>query len=100
MLFACLRGLCSLLSGGFAVRPTVRLNWQVLALKELSIRGDIRTTTEYLVDLLESAEYASNTFSTRFVCIARGSRAAVARSLQCKRVVLPAEAFVTSYLVS
>jgi biotin carboxylase len=39
--------------------------WQVLALKELSIRGDIRTTTEYLVDLLESSEYASNTFNTR-----------------------------------
>ena len=38
---------------------------QVLALKELSIRGDIRTTTEYLVDLLESSEYASNTFNTR-----------------------------------
>ena len=39
---------------------------QVLALKELSIRGDIRTTTEYLVDLLESSEYASNTFNTRY----------------------------------
>jgi len=37
----------------------------VLALKELSIRGDIRTTTEYLVDLLESSEFASNTFNTR-----------------------------------
>jgi hypothetical protein len=41
---------------------------QVLALKELSIRGDIRTTTEYLVDLLESSEYSSNTFNTRYAC--------------------------------
>lgn len=45
---------------------------QVLALKELSIRGDIRTTTEYLVDLLESSEYASNTFNTRYAHSAAG----------------------------
>jgi biotin carboxylase len=46
----------------------------VLALKELSIRGDIRTTTEYLVDLLESSEYASNTFNTRSVATATAAR--------------------------
>jgi acetyl-CoA carboxylase / biotin carboxylase 1 len=39
---------------------------QVLALKELSIRGDIHTTTEYLVNLLESEDYTANRIDTRY----------------------------------
>lgn len=45
--------------------------WQVLALKELSIRGDIHTTTEYLVNLLESEDYAANNIDTRCVRLCR-----------------------------
>ncbi|XP_022251456.1 acetyl-CoA carboxylase isoform X2 [Limulus polyphemus] len=36
----------------------------VLALKELSIRGDFRTTVEYLVTLLETEDYQINQFDT------------------------------------
>nr|ANM86838.1 acetyl-CoA carboxylase [Stygiella incarcerata] len=36
----------------------------VMALKELSIRGDIRTTIEYLVYLLERREFIENTIDT------------------------------------
>ena len=34
------------------------------ALKELSIRGDFRTTVEFLVTLLETGEFDSNEFNT------------------------------------
>ncbi|MDR3742646.1 MAG: hypothetical protein P4L40_26815 [Terracidiphilus sp.] len=40
---------------------------QVLALKELSIRGDIHTITEYLVNLLESEDYKGNEISTAWL---------------------------------
>ncbi|KAJ3105264.1 acetyl-coenzyme-A carboxylase [Phlyctochytrium planicorne] len=36
----------------------------IIALKELSIRGDFRTTVEYLVKLLESKDYVENTVTT------------------------------------
>ncbi|XP_064490125.1 acetyl-CoA carboxylase-like isoform X4 [Ornithodoros turicata] len=36
----------------------------VLALKELSIRGDFRTTVEYLITLLETEAFLGNTFDT------------------------------------
>lgn len=36
----------------------------VLALKELSIRGDFRTTVEYLIKLLETEDYMQNRFDT------------------------------------
>lgn len=36
----------------------------VVALKELSIRGDFGTTVEYLIKLLETEEYQSNTITT------------------------------------
>ena len=36
----------------------------VLALKELSIRGDFRTTVEYLVTLLETEDFNNNTIDT------------------------------------
>ena len=39
----------------------------VLALKELSIRGDIHTTVEYLVELLENKEYRTNLIDTSWL---------------------------------
>jgi acetyl-CoA carboxylase carboxyltransferase component/biotin carboxyl carrier protein len=39
----------------------------VLALKELSIRGDIRTTVEYLVGLLESRDFRGNRINTAWL---------------------------------
>lgn len=36
----------------------------VVALKELSIRGDFRTTVEYLIKLLETEAFENNTFTT------------------------------------
>ncbi|KAG8990813.1 acetyl-coenzyme-A carboxylase, partial [Tulasnella sp. 427] len=36
----------------------------VIALKELSIRGDFRTTVEYLIKLLETQAFEENTFTT------------------------------------
>ena len=36
----------------------------VLALKELSIRGDFRTTVEYLITLLETDRFHSNNIDT------------------------------------
>lgn len=39
----------------------------VLALKELSIRGDIRTTVEYLIKLLEMEAFRENKFDTSWL---------------------------------
>ncbi|EPX74755.1 acetyl-CoA/biotin carboxylase [Schizosaccharomyces octosporus yFS286] len=39
----------------------------IVALKELSIRGDFRTTVEYLVRLLETGEFAHNEFTTAWL---------------------------------
>ena len=36
----------------------------VIALKELSIRGDFRTTVEYLIKLLETDHFGNNSFDT------------------------------------
>lgn len=36
----------------------------VVALKELSIRGDFRTTVEYLINLLETERYQNNDIDT------------------------------------
>ena len=36
----------------------------VIALKELSIRGDFRTTVEYLIKLLETDHFQNNTIDT------------------------------------
>jgi biotin carboxylase/acetyl-CoA carboxylase carboxyltransferase component/biotin carboxyl carrier protein len=38
-----------------------------MALKELSIRGDIRTTVEYIVNLMESKDFTENHFSTMWL---------------------------------
>ena len=47
-------------------RESARRN-MVLALKELSIRGDIRTTVEYLITLLEMEPYRENRIDTRWL---------------------------------
>lgn len=39
----------------------------VLALKELSIRGDFRTTVEYLITLLEKDEFHKNMITTEWL---------------------------------
>ena len=39
----------------------------VLALKELSIRGDFRTTVEYLISLLETEDFINNEFDTAWL---------------------------------
>ena len=39
----------------------------VLALKELSIRGDFRTTVEYLITLLETERFLSNSIDTAWL---------------------------------
>eukprot|EP01041_Mallomonas_annulata_P006607 gene6607-13373_t len=39
----------------------------VLALKEIDVRGDIRTTVEYLIKLLETTEFKSNTIDTSWL---------------------------------
>ena len=39
----------------------------VVALKELSIRGDFRTTVEYLIMLLETEDFQNNDFSTAWL---------------------------------
>ncbi|RYH29348.1 hypothetical protein EON65_08795 [archaeon] len=39
----------------------------VLALKEIDVRGDIRTTVEYLIKLLETHEFKENTIDTSWL---------------------------------
>lgn len=47
-------------------RPIARKN-MIVALKELSIRGDFRTTIEYLVTMLEMKRFAENDFDTAWL---------------------------------
>merc|ERR1712176_861677 len=39
----------------------------ILALKEIEVRGEIRTTVEYLVQLLETDEFIENTIDTAWL---------------------------------
>jgi acetyl-CoA carboxylase / biotin carboxylase 1 len=39
----------------------------VIALKELSIRGDFRTTVEYLITLLETESFQTNVINTQWL---------------------------------
>jgi biotin carboxylase/acetyl-CoA carboxylase carboxyltransferase component/biotin carboxyl carrier protein len=39
----------------------------VMALKELSLRGDIRTTVEYIVNLMENSDFQNNKISTMWL---------------------------------
>jgi acetyl-CoA carboxylase/biotin carboxylase 1 len=43
----------------------------VLALKEIDVRGDIRTTVEYLIKLLETPEFKANTIDTSWYAFLR-----------------------------
>lgn len=47
-------------------RDEARAN-MALALKELSIRGDFRTTVEYLIKLLETEDFIDNNFDTAWL---------------------------------
>lgn len=47
-------------------RESARKN-MVMALKELSIRGEFRTTVEYLIDLLEKDSFCTNEFNTSWL---------------------------------
>lgn len=49
-----------------ADRDSARKN-MIMALKELRIRGEFRTTVEYLVDLLEKKDFSSNKFDTAWL---------------------------------
>ena len=52
---------------GFGETRDMARRQLVLALKELSIRGDIHTTVEYLVELLENPEYRKNQIDTSWL---------------------------------
>jgi acetyl-CoA carboxylase/biotin carboxylase 1 len=47
-------------------REQARKN-MIMALKELSIRGDIRTTTEYIIQLMSSPDFIENRISTAWL---------------------------------
>ena len=47
-------------------RESARKN-MTMALKELRIRGEFRTTVEYLIELFEKKEFASNNFDTAWL---------------------------------
>ena len=47
-------------------RESARRN-MIGALKELSIRGDIRTTTEYIIQMMSSPDFVANTISTAWL---------------------------------
>ncbi len=47
-------------------REAARKN-MIVALKELSIRGDIRTTTEYIVQMMSSPDFIENRISTAWL---------------------------------
>ena len=51
-------------------REDARKN-MVFALKELSIRGDFRTTIEYLINLFETESYLQNKFDNNTTCYFR-----------------------------
>lgn len=45
-------------------RPAFYFRNMVVAMKELSIRGDFRTTVEYLIKLLETESFRNNDIDT------------------------------------
>lgn len=47
-------------------RESARKN-MIMALKELSIRGEFRTTVEYLIELLEKESFSSNNYDTAWL---------------------------------
>lgn len=74
----------------------------VVALKELSIRGEFRTTVEYLIKLLEKPEFENNTLTTQWLdgLIAEGmtsERPDPVVAVVCGAVVKAHIAFETSF---
>ena len=63
----------------------------VVALKELEIRGDIRTTIEYIVKLLQSDDFAKNTIDTTWLDGRIANHAALEES---ERHFLPSDSLV------
>ncbi|CCJ31347.1 unnamed protein product [Pneumocystis jirovecii] len=51
----------------FGENRTASRKHMVIALKELSIRGDFRTTVEYLIKLLETQDFEQNTITTEWL---------------------------------
>ncbi len=47
--------------------PCLLFRNMVLALRELLIRGDFRTTVEYLIKILESDDYVHNAIDTAWL---------------------------------
>ena len=43
----------------------------IVALKELSIRGDIRTTVEYIVKMLQSDDFIQNRYILKTIPLVR-----------------------------
>jgi acetyl-CoA carboxylase/biotin carboxylase 1 len=72
----------------------------VMALKELSIRGDIRTTVEYIIKMMQSEDFNENRISTNWLDdrIARHKEIAAETQLDC-RLVVTVGAAVQAYKV-
>ena len=51
------------LSVNVAISLEIILQVMIVALKELSIRGDIRTTVEYIVKMLQSDDFIQNRYT-------------------------------------
>ena len=54
----------------------------VVALKELSIRGDFRTTVEYLIKLLETESFQHNSIDTGWLDRLISEKMQVSQSIQ------------------
>lgn len=63
----------------------------VVALKELSIRGDFRTTVEYLINLLETESFQNNDINTGWLdhLIAEKVQVGSVSLLDCRDPQLP-----------
>ena len=60
----------------------------VIALKELSIRGDFRTTVEYLVKLLETEKFQTNTINTGWLDHLISEKVQVSSTFRCCQLLL------------
>ena len=58
------------------------LSNMVVALKELSIRGDFRTTVEYLIKLLETESFQHNSIDTGWLDRLISEKMQVRQSIQ------------------
>ena len=51
--------------------PVLTPQVMIVALKELSIRGDIRTTVEYIVKMLQSDDFIQNRYILKTIPLVR-----------------------------